>query len=82
MNGCDNIIGFLFPHRCGRTTTIGCPYCDQSNISQDDYFHPGAYHPYQEDRKIYPNFGNFDFTEADSNAFTSHESYETELGAS
>lgn len=82
---CDRKVGFLFPRRCGRTTTVGCPYCDSGQVNNDPYFYErsyysgyGTYHSgywgssYYENRDSYsynPETRNIDFTDADSASF-------------
>ncbi len=90
---CDKISGFLFPHRCGRISSIGCPYCEDKP-QRSTYFNDPQ-HPYQQDRQLYPNFGRYrvqgqeidiaaiDFTDADGMSLTSPDiDFERDLGAS
>ncbi len=49
---CDREVGFLFKHRCGRTTSEGCPDCRNGQIE------PGQ-DLYQADYAYYPNYGNY-----------------------
>lgn len=41
---CDRKVGFLFPRRCGRTTTVGCPYCNSGQVNNDPYFYERSYY--------------------------------------
>jgi hypothetical protein len=82
---CDRKVGFLFPRRCGRTTTVGCPYCNSGQVNNDPYFYErsyysgyGTYHSgywgssYYENRDSYSynaETRNIDFTDADSASF-------------
>lgn len=90
---CNKIIGFLFPHRCGRISSIGCPYCDE-RPQRPTYF-DDPQHPFRVDRAVYPNFGRYilqgqdidiaaiDFTDADGMALDSPDiEFERDLGAS
>lgn len=83
---CNRMVGFLFKRRCDRTSSVGCPYCNQEHEENDSYFYEhrwysnyGSYHSgqwgysYYHDRDCYsynPDTRNVDFTEADSAAFT------------
>ncbi|MBW4488465.1 MAG: FHA domain-containing protein [Trichocoleus desertorum ATA4-8-CV12] len=82
---CDRQVGFLFPRRCGRTTTVGCPYCNSGQVNNDPYFYErsyysgyGTYHSgywgsnYYDNRDSYAynaETRNIDFTDADSASF-------------
>nr|WP_290221091.1 FHA domain-containing protein [Trichocoleus desertorum] len=82
---CDRKVGFLFPRRCGRTTTVDCPYCNSDQANNDPYFYErsyysgyGTYHSgywgsnYYENRNSYSynsETRNIDFTDADSASF-------------
>jgi len=79
---CDRMIGFLFPHRCGRTSRLGCSYCDTNEQNNDPYFYEHSYYTgygryergywgsdyyYERDRYTYnPETGDVDFTEGDN----------------
>jgi hypothetical protein len=96
--GCDRKVGFLFKRRCGRTSRVGCPHCDEGGLSSDPYFYeynayPG-YGSYQQGSWGYTysihsqggssGRGQADFTEADAAAFESEsdQDYEMDMGAS
>ena len=49
---CDRKVGFLFKRRCGRTTTAGCPDCQNGRLPPDHDL-------YQDDYSLYPGFGNY-----------------------
>lgn len=79
---CTRMVGFLIRKRCGRTSKVGCPYCDQGYQNDDPYYYDRALYPdygtygygnwghaYYGERDRYwydPATGNIDFTEADS----------------
>lgn len=48
--GCDRQVGFLFKRRCGRTSTSGCPHCDEGRAADD-------YDPYFYEHNYYPGYG-------------------------
>jgi hypothetical protein len=80
--GCDRQIGFLIKRRCGRTSAVGCNYCDNGRRTTDPYYDDYAGYPgygrydsgywghsyyYDRDRYYYdPNRDNVDFTDADN----------------
>jgi hypothetical protein len=90
--GCDKVVGFLFPHRCGRLSTIDCPYCaNRSSLDDPENLFLMRNHPYKQDRSLYPKFGNYDspewsavidFTEADGAALVNLQDFEMDFGAS
>lgn len=89
--GCAKIVGFLFPHQCGRLSTVDCPYCaNRSSLDEDSYFMMRN-HPYKVDRAKYPNFGSYDspqwsqvidFTAGDGASLQNLEDFEIDFGAS
>jgi hypothetical protein len=48
---CPRSIGFLFPHECGRSSPIGCPDCDNGQVSNP--FHE------RRDRYGYNDYDNY-----------------------
>lgn len=81
---CDQMIGFLFKRRCGRTDTVGCVYCQnqlQTTSSYEEYSYYEGYGNYSfghwggdyyKKRGSYSydtETGNVDFTEADAGCF-------------
>jgi hypothetical protein len=89
---CTKVVGFLFPHPCGRVSSVGCPYCDYQP-NKTNYFNDPN-HPYQADRNLYPGFGVFSyagktvdlatiqFTDADGLSLGTTSEFEQDLGAS
>lgn len=51
VGGCDRKVGFLFKRRCGRTSRVGCPYCDQATTTADPYFY--------DEYTYYPGYGTY-----------------------
>lgn len=47
--GCDRKVGFLFKRRCGRTSRVGCPYCEDGQSTNDPYFYT--------EYNAYPGYG-------------------------
>jgi hypothetical protein len=88
-DGCDRRVGFLFPRRCGRLTTKGCPHCQDGQMQEEPYF----YYP---EHAYYTNYGSYggwdggygsttgiDFTDADAASLaTSDVDFEQDMGAS
>jgi hypothetical protein len=89
--GCTKIVGFLFPHRCGRLSTVDCPYCSNpSALGADNYFMMRN-HPYKVDRAKFPDFGVYDssqwaevieFTKGDGASLQNQADFEMDFGAS
>ncbi|MEL6383269.1 MAG: hypothetical protein AAFQ89_12625, partial [Cyanobacteria bacterium J06626_18] len=91
-SGCDRRIGFLFPRRCGRLSSAGCPHCDDGRVAEEPYF------TYSHERSLYPDYGNYaalswgnrgysdadvDFTEADAASLELlGDDFEQDMGAS
>jgi hypothetical protein len=90
---CERKIGFLFPHRCTRITSLGCPDCDGGRLAGDPYHR-------RENHEDYDNYGDYDdwgsgdydastagaladFTEADGEALEREEDdFEKDMGES
>ena len=49
---CTRKVGFLFKRKCDRTTTVGCPDCQNGQIDPNQ--------GYQEDYAYYPGYGRYD----------------------
>jgi len=49
---CTRKVGFLFKRPCGRTTTQGCPDCQNGNVDPNR-------DRYQEDYSYYPGYGRY-----------------------
>ena len=83
--GCDRMVGFLFKRRCNRTSSVGCPHCNNGELNQDPYLYERSYYPgygrydsgywgstyyYDRDQYYYNSAtGTVDFTEADNASF-------------
>jgi len=82
---CKKMVGFLFKRPCDRTSTIGCPHCNDGGEDLNDYESDYVYyenygdyndwgHTYYRDRHYYhydSNHRRVEFTEADNAAFES-----------
>ncbi len=88
---CDQVVGFLFPHKCGRIIKIGCPYCEDGLRNPSTSFYRTANNPYRTERNLYANYGTYrnqdwgmDFTDADgaSLVLENYPEFEQDLGAS
>jgi FHA domain len=82
---CEEMIGFLFKRRCGRTDRTNCGYCQNNTSTNTNYYEEYSYYEgygnyqrgywgndYYQQRENYsynPETGNVDFTEADSTSF-------------
>jgi hypothetical protein len=84
---CPRRAGFLFPHECDRDTAVGCPDCDNGQVSDpfaqrtDRY----GYTSYDQYRDLGPagQRNPNDFTEADGeNLVRSRKKYEDDMTAS
>jgi hypothetical protein len=84
---CSRRVGFLFPHPCTRTTSVGCPDCQNGQI--DDPFSRRL------DRYTYLDYDDYDdslldiipgFTEADGESLVTpddeSDDFENDLSAS
>ncbi|HLJ45672.1 MAG TPA: hypothetical protein VKU01_06680 [Bryobacteraceae bacterium] len=86
---CPLRVGFLFPHPCDRMTPIGCPDCQNGQIT-DPYRQRdrGSYGDYDDyDDSVYETFGiagaASDFTEADGEALVKPDQvFEDDMSAS
>jgi hypothetical protein len=84
---CPRRAGFLFPHECDRNSAVGCPDCDNGQVSDpfaqrtDRYGYTG-YDQYQGLGPAGQRNPN-DFTEADGeNLVRSRKKYEDDMTAS
>jgi hypothetical protein len=92
---CPRRIGFLFPHPCDRISPVGCPDCENGQITDPYASHPdrGEYQRYDD----YSDVGleaadelgamhlldDSDFTEADGeNLMRPGDSFEDDFSAS
>lgn len=69
---CDRMVGFLFPRRCGRTSRIGCEYCNSGSVN-DPYFY---------ERSYYSGYGRYDRGNWGSDYYEERDrySYNSETG--
>ncbi|MEO7649376.1 MAG: hypothetical protein ABIZ80_02835 [Bryobacteraceae bacterium] len=90
---CNKQIGFLFPHRCGRLTSVGCTDCQEGRLADDPYDRAGNHEDYDNYGEYDTGWGSddydasagalADFTEADGEALErENEDFEKELGES
>lgn len=84
---CPRRAGFLFPHECDRDTPVGCPECDNGQVSdpfaqRTDRYGYTDYDQYHGLGPAGPRNPN-DFTEADGeNLVRSRKKYEDDMTAS
>lgn len=83
---CPRRVGFLFPHPCTRTTSVGCPDCQNGQID-DPYrrFNRYGYEGYDDyDFDLIPELSAAEFTEADGESLVTpdDEGFEDDLSAS
>ena len=64
---CTRRVGFMFPHPCTRTTSVGCPDCQNGQI--DDPYRRSSRYYYGDDYDDYDD-SLFEFSGMSSAAFT------------
>jgi hypothetical protein len=89
---CPRRVGFLFPHPCTRTTSVGCPDCQNGQIDdpyrgRNRYYYGNDYDYYDESLTGYAlgaAEGNPNFTEADGESLVADDAggFEDDLSAS
>jgi hypothetical protein len=74
---CPRRVGLLFPHECDRITPIGCPDCQNGQLTDDPYRS-------RRDRWDYNDYDDYSgFTEADGETLVPAEhEFEDDMGAS
>ena len=93
---CDKRIGYLFPHPCNRLTPVGCPDCQNGQVTDpyirrtDRYYYSSGYDSYDDSLTGYAlgsmaeRFREHEFTEADGESMVMPDdsSYENDLSGS
>jgi hypothetical protein len=89
---CPRRVGFLFPHPCTRTTSVGCPDCQNGQIDdpyrgRSRYYYGNDYDDYGESlTEFAAGAENINFTEADGESLVTPDDgsggFEDDLTAS